>query len=251
MKKQTLYNLLLSLAAIAVLWAMWFIAALCLRNDYILPNFTDAFREMGRLLGEAAFWRAFGNTVLRTTVSFLISLVLGVLFAVLASLKRGIRAFFAPIVSILRTVPTMAIILMLLIWTNPRVAPVIVTFLVLFPAVYAAMLTSLDEVKGRYGDITKVYKVPLRRKIFRMYLPLAAPSILSESGSILSMGLKITVSGEVLANTYRSIGGLMQDAKMFVEMPRLMALTLICILVGFALEGLLALISKLVGRWRA
>ena len=190
MKKQTLYNLLLSLAAVVLLWAMWFIAALCLRNDYILPNFTDAFREMGRLLGEAAFWRAFAGTVLRTVVSFLISLVLGVLFAVLASLKRGIRAFFAPIVSILRTVPTMAIILMLLIWTTPRVAPVIVTFLVLFPAVYAAMLTSLDEVKE-------------------------------------------------------------QDAKMFVEMPRLMALTLICILVGFALEGLLALISKCVGRWRA
>ncbi len=250
MKKQTIYNLLFSLAAVVLLWAMWLIAALCLRNDYILPSFVDAFKEMGRLFRDAAFWHAFANTLLRTVVSFAVSLVLGVLLAVFARMKRGVRAFLAPIVSILRTVPTMAIILMLLIWTTPRVAPVVVTFLVLMPAAYAAALASFDEVKEQFGEMAETFRIPAARKIFKMYLPLSAPSILAQSGPILSMGLKITVSGEVLASTYQSVGGLMQEAKMFVEMPRLMALTLICIVLGFLLEGLFALLNKIVVRWR-
>lgn len=250
-KKQTLRNLLFSLAALVFLWILWIVAALAVRNDYVLPSFVDAFGEMGRLLSDAAFWRAFGNTMLRTVLAFLVSMVLGVALAILASLKRGVRTFFAPIISVLRTVPTMAIILMLLIWTTPRIAPVIVTLLVLMPAVYAATLASLDDVKEQFGTLPKAFKVPVIRTVFRMYLPLSAPNVLKQSGPILSMGLKITVSGEVLANTFQSLGGLMQEAKMFVDMPRLMALTLLCIAAGFALEGFFALLYKLVVRWRA
>lgn len=251
MKKQTLKNLAFSLAALVLLWLLWIVAALIVQNGYVLPSFVDAFKSMGRLLADAAFWRAFGNTLLRTVVAFLVSALLGAALAVLASLKGGIRAFFAPVISVLRTVPTMAIILLLLIWTTPRIAPVVVTLLVLMPAFYAATLASLDDVKARFGELPKAFKVPLSRTVFKMYLPLAAPSILGQSGSILSMGLKITVSGEVLANTFQSLGGLMQEAKMFVDMPRLMALTLLCIVLGFLLEGLAFLICKLIVRWRA
>ncbi len=250
MKKQTLKNLAFSLAALVLLWLLWIVAALIVQNGYVLPSFVDAFKSMGRLLADAAFWRAFGNTLLRTVVAFLVSALLGAALAVLASLKGGVRAFFAPVISVLRTVPTMAIILLLLIWTTPRIAPVVVTLLVLMPAFYAATLASLDDVKARFGELPKAFKVPLSRTVFKMYLPLAAPSILAQSGSILSMGLKITVSGEVLANTFQSLGGLMQEAKMFVDMPRLMALTLLCIVLGFLLEGLAFLICKLIVRWR-
>ena len=65
------------------------------------------------------------------------------------------------------------------------------------------------------------------------------------------MGLKVTVSGEVLSLTYRSLGGLMQDAKTYLQTPRLFALTLVTVLLGFALEGLCFLVYKLVVRWRA
>ena len=64
------------------------------------------------------------------------------------------------------------------------------------------------------------------------------------------MGLKIIVSGEVLANTFQSLGGMMQEAKMFVQMPRLMALTLVTVLVGFLLEGVCLLLYKAAVRWR-
>ena len=243
-------NALLSLTAIVALWLAWIVAYYIVRNEYVLPSFWDAFAEMGRILTDASFWRAFWNTFLRTLWAFLASMALGIVMAVCAHLVKGIRAFFAPIISVVRTVPTMAVILMLLLWTTPNMVPVIVSALVLFPAVYAAALAALDEVGENYGELTRAFRVPLLRRIGKMYLPLAAPVMLKQAGGIFSLGLKVVISGEVLASTYRSLGGMMQDAQMYLNMPRLMALTLLVLLMGFALEGLCWLSYRLIVRWR-
>ncbi|MDE6059211.1 MAG: ABC transporter permease subunit [Clostridia bacterium] len=244
-------NILFSALSLITLWVVWIIAYFIVGNDYVLPSFWDTFAAVGKYLGSGAFWLAFGKTFLRTFLAFLFSLLLGILLAVLARMRKWLRAFLAPIISVLRTVPTMAVILILLLWTSPSVAPVIVSVLVLLPAVYAAALSSLDEVDTEYGEFVRVFRVDWKRKIFKLYLPLSAPPILKQSGAIFSMGLKITVSGEVLASTYKSLGGLMQSAKMFVELPQLVALTLLTVLLGFLLEGACALAYKLIVRWRA
>ena len=243
-------NALFSVLAIVALWLCWIVAYYGVKNDYVLPSFWDACKEMGRLLVSASFWRAFGNTFLRSFWAFLVSLVVGVVMAIGAHLWSGPRAFFAPIVSVLRTIPTMAVILMLLLWTTPSVAPIIVSALVLFPAVYAAALAALDEVGEEYGELVHAFRVPLGRRVVKMYLPLAAPVFLKQAGGIFSLGLKVAISGEVLAATYRSLGGMMQEAKMFLEMPTLMALTLLVLLLGFALEGVCKLAYFLIVRWR-
>ncbi len=244
-------NLIFSALSIVFLWLVWVIAYFIVRNDYLLPSFWDTFRAMGELFADASFWRAFGNTLLRTVIAFAVSFVLGAAFAALACMNGGVRAFLSPVVSVLRTVPTMAIILILLLWTNALVAPVIVTLLVLFPAMYAAMLAAADEVRAEYGELVRAFKVPARRAVVKLYAPLCAPAVLAQSGSVLSMGLKITVSGEVLSQTFRSLGGMMQNAQLFIEMPTLLALTLLVVAAGFLLEGGCALLKRAAVRWRA
>ena len=243
-------NLIFSALAIVAMWLIWIAAYFIVRNDYLLPSFWATCRELGRQLISAAFWRAFGGTLLRTFAAFAAALVLAVALASCSVLSDAVRAFFAPIVSVLRTVPTMAVILILLLWTSHAVAPVLVSLLVLFPALYAAMLAALDEAKENYGALCRAFKVGVSRKIFKLYLPAAAPPVLAQAGSILSMGLKITVSGEVLAQTFHSLGGAMQDAQLGLEIPRLFALTLLVVLLGFLLEGGCLLLSKCIVKWR-
>lgn len=245
------FNFWISLLAVILLWLAWLVAYFFVRNDYVLPSFWGTMEALFEALRGAAFWRAFGGTMLRTLYAFLISVCGGVLLATASSLRTWVRSFLSPIISVLRTVPTLAIILVLLLWTTPRIAPVIVTVLVLLPAVYAAALAAADETAAAYGSLLSSFRVPAARRAFGVYLPCVAPEVLSQAGSFFSMGLKITVSGEVLANTFHSLGGLMQEAKMFVDMPTLLALTLVTVLTGFALEGLCLLLKKLLVRWRA
>ena len=243
-------NAILSLTALIALWLVWIAAYYAVGNDYLLPSVWDTFGSMGRILADASFWRAFGGTFLRTLWAFLASLGAGVLLALPAHLYGSVRALLAPVVSVVRTVPTMAVILMLLLWTTPSMVPVIVSALVLFPAVYAAALAALDEVGENYGELTRAFRVPLMRRIGKMYLPLAAPVMLKQTGGIFSLGLKVVISGEVLASTYRSLGGMMQDAQMYLNMPRLMALTLLVLFMGFVLEGVCYFAYRLIVRWR-
>ena len=60
----------------------------------------------------------------------------------------------------------------------------------------------------------------------------------------------MVISGEVLASTYRSLGAMMQQAQIFLEMSRLMALTVLVIVAGFLLEGACALFYRIIVRWR-
>lgn len=248
MKREWVKNIILSAFSLAAVWIVWAIAYRAVGNDYVLPSFRATFSEMGRLLGEASFWRAFGNTLLRTLWAFLLSFALGLAFALLSALSGAARAFLFPILSALRTAPTMALVLVLLLWTSPAAAPVIIAALVLFPAFYAAMLASLDAVKADYGGLLRAFGVGLGRRIGKVYLPLAAPPVLAQTGAMFSLGLKITVSGEVLSATAASLGGMMQHAQAFLEMPRLLALTLLAILLGFLFEGLFFFLGKLLGR---
>lgn len=236
--------------AILALWIAWLIAYAAVGNDLVVPSVSATFGEIWRLLGEAAFWCAFGGTVLRSLEAFLISFVLGVGLALIACILKHVRAFLAPIVSVLRTVPTMAVVLILLLWTSPKAAPVIIAVLVLFPVIYAAVLSSLDEVRKEYGEMAAAFSVPKARQAAKMYLPLAAPPVLAQLGGVFSLGLKITVSGEVLSATAKSLGSMMQQAQGFLEMPRLIALTLLAVVAGFLFEGLFALISLAVRRAR-
>ena len=252
--KNAWISLAVSVAGFAFLWLVWVIAYYAVKNSFLVPSIGETFSALSKLLftgGELtkSFYRSLGATFLRTLLAFLISLVCGVGLAALAVSFKGVRAFLAPVVSLLRTIPTLAIVLLLLLWTSPSFAPVLVALLVLFPAVYASALTSFSDAVGKYSEFARAYKIGRGKRIFQLYLPVSLPALLTEGGAILAMGLKITVSGEVLSFTFQSLGGMMQQAQIYLDTPRLFALTLVTILVGFLLEGGCALIRKLCIKW--
>lgn len=250
LKKIAKNNIIWGVVAAAVLLVAWHIAYLCIKNDYILPGIGQTLQSFFGLFSESSFYSALGNTVARTAISFVISFVLAAAFASLAALFRPLKTIFACIISVVRTLPTMAITLMLLIWSSPRIAPTIVTGLVLFPMLYAQCIAAIDGVDANLLEMAKVYRVSRREKLSKIIAPAVAPEVISQVGAGLSMGLKVMVSAEVLSYTLSSMGGLMQQARLYAEMPRFAALTLVCIIVGLLLELLSFFIRRLVGKWR-
>lgn len=232
------------------MWLVWLIAYFAVANDYVVPSFTDTMKSLGRLLTEASFWTAFGNSLLRTAEAFVVSFVLAAALSALSTVGRGAAAFLRPVMAFLRTLPTLAVILILLLWTSPLIAPVVVTVLVLFPAVYAQMTAAIGDIDGDLIEMAEVYRVPKRTRLFKIYLPLILPNVLSQSGANISMGLKIMISAEVLAGTYRSLGSLMQNARMYMEIPRLAALTLVAVLLGLVLDVGFSQIARVTDKWR-
>ncbi|MFQ7078776.1 MAG: ABC transporter permease [Christensenellaceae bacterium] len=186
------------------MWAAWLAVHALVKNDYLFPSFGDSMREAGRLLMDKDFWHAFSGTFLRTLAAFFLSFTGASVLAVVAYLVPPVGRFLAPLVSVLRSLPTMAVILIILVWTTPKTAPVVVAFLALFPLLYAGISAALASVDPKLVEMSRVYRVPVRKRIFGLYLPSAAPYALREASAALSFSLKLTVSAEVLANTIKA-----------------------------------------------
>ena len=130
----------------------------------------------------------------------------------------------------------MAVLLLLLLWTSAKIAPVIIACLVLFPMLYASILSALTGVDKQLLEMSKVYNVPLKVRIFKLYLPYASPYVCREGAAALSFSLKLIVSAEVMSNTFQSLGGEMQTASLYGQIPTLFALVVFSFLIGYALE---------------
>ncbi len=250
LKKILKSNALWAVVAAAFLILVWHIACVAVSNEFIVPSIGDTLLQFFTLFGSQKFYSVLGKTLLRTLLSFAISFVLAAALAALSAVSRQFRATFACIISVIRTLPTMAITLMLLIWTNARVAPSVVTALVSFPMIYSQFMAAIDGVDGDILEMAKLYRVSERDKLTKIILPAVAPEVVAQTGAGLSLGLKVMVSAEVLCYTLDSLGGMMQQARLFAEMPLFAALTAMCILLGLILELFSSLLKSVVGRWR-
>lgn len=246
MKKLLWKNIWQTVAAAIFLLAVWIVAYYIVGNELLFPRFSDVFFRAWDLLGENGFWTGLGMSLLRALCAFALSFVAGAFFAVISYLYPSFCSFLAPIVSGLRSLPILAVLLILLSFFGAGEAPIAVGFLALFPMLYTGILTALSGIDRQLIEISKVYGAPLTRRVFGIYLPISSPYILREAGGALSYSLKLIVSAEVLANTAKSLGGMMQEAKLYAEIPQLFALVGVTFLVGLALELSVNLLAQAV-----
>lgn len=243
------FNIILSFSAFVLMWIIWLIAYYSVKNDYIIPSIGDTAKSFGKCLASGSFWLAFLNTLLRTALSFIISFVLAVALVALGVLFKASKSFIKPFMDVFRTLPTLAIILILLFWTSPTVAPVIVTILVLFPMIYSQLSAAVEGIDEGILEMANVYGISKKERLTKIYLPLISPAVLSQTGANISLGIKVMISAEVLAGTYKSLGGLMQNARFYIDMPRLAALTIIAVLIGLLIDLCFSIIERITFKW--
>lgn len=238
MKMREKNNLFLSLAGLLALVLVWAAATLLVGNAYVLPSPWETMAAAVKLLGEGNFYTAFFATLSRAVLAFFIALIFGVGFALAAYLSPVFEKILRPIVAVLRSLPTMAVLLLILTWFTPLLAPVVIGVMTLFPILYTATYSALGSVDKRLVEMSNVYRVPLATQVKKLYLPCVMPKLLLEGFAGLSFALKLIVSAEVLTLTYRSLGGWLQESAIAADRTELMALTLLVCVVGIALESL-------------
>lgn len=248
--KKILSDVLYPLVVVAAVVGVWAIAAAAMGVSMILPTPVEAVREFFAYLGSASFWRAIGNTAWRAAYSFAISFILAIVFAVLSCFFKTAEKLIRPFVAIIRAVPTMAVILILIICLNSRIAPAAVAVIVIFPTMYSSFYAAIRGVDPKLVQMSKVYSVSARDRLFRLYLPNMAEGLFEGSASGVSLNIKLVIAAEVQAQTMSSLGNLMYNAKWMLETEKLFALTVAAIILSVACEWIIRLAGKAVVRWK-
>lgn len=225
------------------------IAAAAVDNEYYVAPFASSVREFFALFAQAFFWKALAHTLIRTLVTFALSFVTALGCACLSALFKPFACFMRPIAALLRSLPTMAVLLLIKVCFLPQTSPVVVAMLVLFPMIYSQLYEGISGVDSELLGMAKVYRLTGAQKLKYIYLPHIMPSTVENTGINLSFGLKVIISAEVMASTYTAIGGMMREAQIY-SISRLAALTLIAVLFGIVIELCFRALSILLFKWR-
>ena len=245
-------NIIGSVAALVLMSLFWLIAYYGVGNGNIVPSFGETITCFWQFLWDGEFWTAVGNSLLRTLLAFVISFLLAAAFTAFGLLGSWCKALIKPITVIIRTLPTMAVILIIfkITYGNRTLSPVIVTVLVLFPMIYSQLTAAAEGIDGGIKEMAEVYGVSKKGRLFKIYLPLVSPAVFSQTGANISLGLKVMISSEVLVNTAKGLGGMMQTSSGAGEIARLAALTLAAVILGLIIELAFSQFKRINKKWQ-
>ena len=232
------------LITVAVILLLWAAAARAVDSEYILPTVGETLTALFGLLKSAAFYRAFFGTLLRTLIAFLLSFVFAFITAFAAYKSDGAKRALSPLIVVTRALPTIAVVLLLVVWTNSRVAPVIVTMLVVFPTLYNNLYAALNGIDPELDEMCRVFGVSNKKRLIKVVFPQVAPEFISAAGAGITLNLKLMVAAEVLSQTARSMGYLLNTAKVYFEISSMLALVFVTVVTGLIIETVFSVIAR-------
>ena len=230
------------LLGIGLLLFSWSLIAYCLNQPILVPGPATTYRELVRIVSGESFGRTIAATVWRFLLGFGLTALLAMLLGAAAGLHQSIATLFSPFIALIKAIPTMAIILLAIIWLKSNAAPVLVVFLISFPVLYWSWKTGMEETDRKLLQMAKVFRVGFFRQLFEIYLPTARPYVWAGMSSALGLGFKVCIGAEVLCQPQHGIGSAFQIEKANLNTAGVFAWAIICV----ALVGVLDLAVK---RW--
>lgn len=225
-----------TLLSVLLLLIIWEAAARIVGKPELFPTVVLLIKSLVALLTSPTFYLSAGMTIARGLTGIILSITLAGLFAALFARYRWLYELFRPILSIMRSVPVISFILLALIFLNPESIPLLIAFLVMFPLLTENLTKGLLHLHPGYRSMAYVFAVRRRNNLLHIVYPQLRPFVYSGLTSAMGFGWRAIIMGEVLAQCALGIGGEMKRAQTFIEIPELLAWTIVAILISYLFD---------------
>ncbi len=219
-----------------VVFVVWLVASSLINQPLLLPSPVHVLRALGSIFTTKDSIQAILASLLRLIISGLLSFITGVLLGIGAYTNPLFKRIINPIITLFRTIPVVSIIVILLILLGIRFAPLMITFLMLVPLSYQAVLEGLSNIDSELKDVYLLEDNHLWKMIWYCYFPLIAgylkTAILQSGG----LGIKVLVMAEYLAQTPISIGARLYLERVFLRYDYVFAWTILLVILALLFE---------------
>ena len=214
--------------------------------QYLLPAPSQVFSSV--LENPHLFKMALIETALGSGLGLLLSVIIGLSFALLLSGSKLIRLMFYPYATFFQTVPIIAIAPLLVIWFGYGMITVVASaFIVsLFPIIANSVL-GLTRTDPTLLNLFKLMGAGEVKTLFRLRFPYALPQILG--GFKISAGLAVigAIVGEFISGS--GLGGLIDAARNQQRVDQVFAAVILAAFLGILFFSLISLLNRLVLRY--
>ena len=243
--KSKLYTLLSCIFFIG----LWQLIAIVINNDIYIPRIQQVIEAIKIIFKEQNFLKIILSSFYRTMLSYVFALIFSMILGVLSAVHPFFKYLIQPINSFAKTIPTMVLVVLLLVWFDKDITPFAVGFAIIFPILYEGVRNGLMQIDKKIIDMTKIYEVSLKDKIKKIYFPVMKFYFMSIFVSTLSLTFKVVITGEVYGQPKFGIGSQIQLEKVNFNVAGIFAWIVIIVFISLFLEIINKLLKKRIYRW--
>lgn len=243
--KEKIRNLVLVFILPILLLIFWQISANTGRiNTHLIPSPSMIIGNFKEIIMNGRLWENLSVSFLRVVIGFLCGAALGLVIGFFMGLFKDVNLLFTLFVSILRPIPTIALIpvfiLILGIGESSKYAIIAIGS---FWSVLLNTINGVDSVDSKLLEVGYAYRIPKKDQIFRIILPSALPSILTGLRIGVSSAWISVIGAEMLAAS-RGIGYMITYARDNSQVSTMYAGVLTIGLVGLIIDRVLISVQK-------
>ena len=176
-----------------------------------------------------AFWHRIGFSAGRILTGFSLALLAGCLFAVLAHTSQLLHELLAPVMQLVKATPVASFIILALLWIRSKNLSILISFLMVLPVVYSAILEGLSNLDRQLGEMAQVFRIPRVRQTRYIWLPQIWPYLMQSCRVGLGICWKSGVAAEVIGLPSGSLGDALYQAKIYLQTADLFAWTFVIV----------------------
>jgi len=236
LKNKNIKELIYTILSIVALLILWKVLSTVVDKEILIPSPEITFSEILRIFNSPSFVTSVLNTLRRALIGFIIALGAGVSLGMIGGFSKTIYYLLRPIILINKAVPTMAIILLALIWLESERAPILVGFVVIFPVIYESVVQGIRNVDMKLVEMMEMYNISWFDKLKDLYIPSIRSYLFGAMSAAMGLNLKIIIAAEVLSQPRVSIGTHFQIERANLNTAGVFAWSIITILLAAILE---------------
>lgn len=250
MKKYLWKDKKYEIISVFVLLIIWEAAAIKMNNEIYIPRIEEVLKSILAIIqGQSFKWNLL-SSIYRTVISFMSAYILAVVLGVLSLMYPLFKSFFKPINSVGKTIPTMVLVVLALVWFDKDKAPFVVGFAIVFPILYEGVMSALNNVDKNIMEMCKIYNVSTKEKIKKIYYPAIKFYTTGIFVSTFSLAFKVVVAGEVHGQPKYGVGAAIQLEKMNFNITAIFAWIILIALMSIVLDKVNKIILKRSNRWK-
>jgi len=241
------------LLALVLALAIWQLIYLSGFKSAILPGPATTLTDLWHQLHGALLWTAIGTTLRRAVIGFAIALVIGTVVGALVSRIRPLRAAVGSLITALQTLPSIVWVPFAIILFGANTTAILfVIVMTAAPAIANGLIAGADFLPPlllRAGKTMGLRGFALYRHLI---LPASLPTFVAGLKQGWAFAWRSLMAGELLviiAGT-SSIGVLLSTDQQQADMPSAMAIMIVILVLGIAVDALFGTIDRAIRRRR-
>lgn len=222
---------------IVFLWIMvWQCVHSLVGKDILIPSPGATFKKLIEMMSMGEFYQDILLTFYRVGVGVILSSILGVISALIAYMIKLVQEILTPFITLLKSTPVMAVIILALLWFTKDTVPIFVCFLMCYPVVYTNALKGFNSVDKELLEMAKVFKIKTFTVICKIYIPQIKPYLEAALEMIVGLSWKVVIAAEVLAVPKHSMGYNLLSSKSYLETDSLFSWVIVIVVLSALCE---------------